>query len=198
MKKILSIVLTLCLTSALGINLIRQHIPRPAPDISVLDLQGQSITLKALRGGPLLLSFWSTSCRICLQEMPGLIALYEELGPLGLNILAVAMSYDPPSQVVELSRAAGIPYPVILDLDGRIAEAFDRVAGTPTQVLINAAGEIILQHTGKTDMAELKQQIMAHLPYPSDAQPTASLVARNSNILQPTNNGNIDHAVALD
>jgi thiol-disulfide isomerase/thioredoxin len=46
-----------------------------------------------------LVTFWATTCPSCIEEIPHLIDLYRELNPKGLEIIGVAMAYDPPEQV---------------------------------------------------------------------------------------------------
>jgi len=37
---------------------------KQAPDINVIDLKGNSISLKSLRGNPVLITFWASNCGI--------------------------------------------------------------------------------------------------------------------------------------
>ena len=75
-----------------------------APDISLNFIDGQKIDLNSLQGNPLLVTFWATTCSTCIKEMPHLVELYDELNKDGLEIIGIAMSYDPPNRVVEVSE----------------------------------------------------------------------------------------------
>ncbi|TDJ20411.1 MAG: TlpA family protein disulfide reductase, partial [Gammaproteobacteria bacterium] len=46
-----------------------------APDIKLTITDGSIIDLQQLRGKPVLITFWATSCKGCIREMPHLIAL---------------------------------------------------------------------------------------------------------------------------
>lgn len=133
-----------------------------APAIQVTTLDGQSVSLKSLQGRPVLVTFWATTCPGCVKEMPHLVDLYRELGPKGLEIVAIAMSYDPPEQVRELARQKQLPYTVALD-DGSAASAFGDVKLTPTNFLIDPQGRIVQQKLGEMDMEQLRQRILAML-----------------------------------
>ena len=61
--------------------------------------------LRSLRGKPVLVSFWASTCPRCLDEIPHLIELYEELAPRGFEIIAIAMAYDPPNRVIAFIQA---------------------------------------------------------------------------------------------
>ena len=130
-----------------------------APDVTFTTLKGEQLDLAGLRGRPVLVTFWATTCPGCLKEMPHLVELYEELGDAGFELVGVAMSYDPPNRVVELTAERQLPYPIALDIDGALATAFGDVMLTPTSFLINPEGRIVRHRIGELDVAELRQQI---------------------------------------
>ncbi len=130
-----------------------------APAVSFKTIDGREISTTDLRGKPYLVTFWATTCPGCIQEMPHLISLYQSLSGQGLEIIAVAMAYDPPNQVIKMVEDKQIPYPVALDITGDIAKAFDNVILTPTSFLIAPDGTIINRKIGTLDMAKLQQDI---------------------------------------
>ena len=130
-----------------------------APAVTFKTLDGRSLSLDDLRGRPVLVNFWATTCPGCIKEMPHLVELYEKLHPQGLEIIGVAMSYDPPNQVVALQERRGLPYPLTLDLDAKIAKAFGDVSLTPTTFLIAPDGRIVFQKIGEIDMPKLEATI---------------------------------------
>ncbi len=135
-----------------------------APNIALQTITGKQLDLQNLRGRPVLINFWATSCPGCVKEMPELAALYRDLSPKGLEIIGVAMSYDPPDQVMEMSKERKIPYPIALDLKGQAAQAFGGVQLTPTSFLIAPDGRIVKQKIGEVDIDALRRQIEAMLP----------------------------------
>ena len=82
--------------------------------------------------------------------------LYRELSPQGFELIAVAMPYDPPNEVLELSERQQLPFPVALDLNGEAVEAFESVQGTPTSFLIDRNGKLVERYIGALDLAELR------------------------------------------
>jgi thiol-disulfide isomerase/thioredoxin len=98
-----------------------------APDAIFTTLTGNKIDLKQLQGNPVIVTFWATNCATCIQEIPHLIKLYQQFHPQGLEIIAVAMYYDPPNHVLSMSKAKQIPYPVALDLTANHAKAFGKI-----------------------------------------------------------------------
>lgn len=135
-----------------------------SPDISLLTVDGETLSLGALRGRPLLVTFWATTCSSCVREIPHLSELYAELSLRGLEIIGIAMQHDPPDRVLAMRRARNIPYPLVLDLQAAAARAFGNVRVTPTSFLIAPDGRIVYRRTGTLDTTRLRQDILAMLP----------------------------------
>jgi len=129
------------------------------PETTFSTITGQKIVLTDLRGKPVIVTFWATNCASCIKEIPQLIELYQRYQSKGLEIIAVAMSYDPPNHVLETSKALQLPYPVALDMQSENAHAFGDVSLTPTTFLIAPDGTIALQKTGLLDINEVKTQL---------------------------------------
>ncbi|MFZ1324696.1 MAG: TlpA disulfide reductase family protein, partial [Candidatus Contendobacter sp.] len=108
---------------------------------------------------PVLVTFWATTCPSCIEEIPHLVELYQEFKPKGLEIIGVAMAYDPPEQVRTLARQRQIPYPIVLDTQAQIARAFDDVRLTPTSVLISPQGQIVQYRLGLLDLPQLRKTL---------------------------------------
>jgi peroxiredoxin len=119
-----------------------------APDVTFSTITGQKIALKELRGKPVIVTFWATDCPSCVEEIPDLINLYMQYHESGLEIIAVAMQYNPPNHVIDMTKDRQLPYKVALDLSSEVAEAFGGVMFTPSTFLIAADGTIIDKHIG--------------------------------------------------
>ena len=135
--------------------------PRMAPPVSFITLDGKRTPLASLLGGPVLVTFWATSCPTCVRDIPEFSDLHRELSPRGLNVVAVAMPYDPPNRVLEMARERRLPYRIALDVQGEVLSAFGDVPGTPTTYLIDSTGRVVERHAGPLDFQALKTRIMA-------------------------------------
>lgn len=133
--------------------------PTPAPDVVFSSIKGEQIALKNLRGKPILVTFWATDCPSCVREVNDFIDLYQQFHSQGLEIIAVAMYYDPPNHVVEMTKAKQIPYQVALDLKAELAYKFGQVILTPTTFLINPQGFITFKKVGQFALTDMKQRI---------------------------------------
>jgi peroxiredoxin len=127
-----------------------------APAATFTTLEGKSIALAELRGKVVLVNFWATSCPGCIKEMPGMVETYMQYKDRGFEIIAVAMSYDPPNYVLSFVQTRQLPFPVALDVDGAHARAFVNVQLTPTTFIIGKDGRILEQKLGELDFVKLK------------------------------------------
>ena len=133
------------------------------PDISLQLIDGKKLELSSLKGKPVLITFWATSCPGCIKEMPHLIELYEELQPKGLEIIGIAMPYDRPDYVMEMVKRKKVTYPIALDLKGEAIRTFGNVSLTPTTFLIDNHGKIVKKKIGEMEMAVWKKRIVSIL-----------------------------------
>ncbi|MCY1163463.1 MAG: TlpA disulfide reductase family protein [Pseudomonadota bacterium] len=130
-----------------------------APNSTFVLLDGSKQTTADLKGKVTLVNFWATSCVTCVAEMPKVISTYNKYKSQGYDTLAVAMSYDPPSYVVNYTETRKLPFKVAIDNTGAVAKAWGDVQLTPTTYLVNKRGEIVKQYVGEPDFVALHKLI---------------------------------------
>jgi len=130
-----------------------------APASTFVLLDGSQQTTRDLHGKVTFVNFWATSCVTCVAEMPEVVATYDKYRSRGYDTLAVAMSYDPPSYVVNYVQTRKLPFKVAIDNTGAVARAWGDVQLTPTSYLVNKRGEIVKRYVGQPDFAELHRLI---------------------------------------
>lgn len=134
-------------------------LPQPPATARIQTLDGRDFTLAQTRGQPVLLNFWSTSCSVCLREMPRLAATHRRLAARGLQTIAVAMSYDPPMQVRDYATRQALPFTVAFDPLGALARAFAPVDYTPTTFVLDREGRVVQRYLGEPDFEALEALI---------------------------------------
>ena len=130
-----------------------------APESTFVLLDGSRQSTADLRGKVTLVNFWATSCTTCVAEMPEIIATHTKYATQGFETMAVAMSYDPPSYVVNFAETRKLPFKVAIDNTGAVAKAWGDVRLTPTTYLVNKRGEIVKSYVGAPDFPALHQLI---------------------------------------
>lgn len=94
------------------------------------------------RGQVVLLNMWATWCGPCKQEMPGIQALYDSLGPSGLRV--VGLSVDEPDMDNAIRAFVAehkLTFEILHEGSGTIEQAY-QTSGIPETFLIDKAGVI--------------------------------------------------------
>jgi thiol-disulfide isomerase/thioredoxin len=137
-----------------------------APEITVSDwTSGEPASLEMLRGQVVLLEFWATWCRPCLEMFPRLRDLHSRFAARGLSILALTRyASTPPDADVAAAHTRerelvqtviserGLEMRVGIAPDGRLQSRYG-ANGVPTLVLIDRAGRVRLIASGGDDAA---------------------------------------------
>jgi len=158
MKRALSLLAALLVAAGAWL-LLRDSSLGPAPASRFVLMDGSTLTTADLRGRVVLVNFWATTCTSCVAEMPKLVATHEKFHARGYETLAVAMSYDPPSYVVNFAQTRKLPFKIAFDNTGTIASAWGDVRLTPTSYLVDKRGAIVKRYVGEPDFDELHRLI---------------------------------------
>jgi peroxiredoxin len=126
-----------------------------APNSSFILLNASTLKTTDFKGKVTLVNFWATSCTTCIAEMPKMVATYDKYHTKGYEVVAVAMSYDPPSYVVNYAETRKLPFHVAIDNTGTIAKDWGDVRLTPTTYLVDKQGYIVKRYVGEPDFVEL-------------------------------------------
>ncbi len=118
-----------------------QAVAREAPDFTLRTLAGDSLSLSDYVGSPVVISFFTTWCPFCAEELSYLQELYSKYGEArDLKVVGVNIA-ESEQKVQELISRIGITYPVLLDEGSSVASQY-RVVGLPTSYLVNPDGSI--------------------------------------------------------
>jgi len=121
------------------------------------DLNGKEVSLSAYKGKVLLINFWATWCVPCRTEIPGFIDLYNRYRRRGLEVVGIDVD-EPASLVAPYAKQMKMNYPVLLEQDHTVHEAFGLV-GLPTTIIINRDGTTCEQHVGFTRRSTFEEAI---------------------------------------
>ncbi len=112
-----------------------------APNFVLQSVDGERIELKDLKGKGIFLNFWGTWCGPCKQEFPYMANQYQVFKDRGVEIVAVNVG-ESNIAVKNFMDAYGVNFPVALDKDRQVTEAYD-ITPLPTTFLINPEGKVI-------------------------------------------------------
>lgn len=122
---------------------------QPAPSFALPRLDAGSLALESLRGRVVLVNFWATWCKPCLDEMPAMERLYASLSPRGFELLAVSVDAGP-DEVRAFRDQLSLSFPILLDPEKRVSSAYQSYR-YPESYLIDAAGRIVSRYIGPRD-----------------------------------------------
>jgi cytochrome c biogenesis protein CcmG, thiol:disulfide interchange protein DsbE len=113
---------------------------RPAPEFTLPLFTGGTLSLRSLRGKPILLNFWASWCAPCREETPLLVRLQKVYGPRGVAFVGINAE-DRAADARRFIAQYHVDYPLTRLDDERIIEAY-AVPGLPTTVFIAADGTV--------------------------------------------------------
>ena len=125
----------------------------PSFDLPLLGLEARSVDLSSYAGELTVLNFWSSTCSICLQEMPALQQVSKDLDGK-VHIVGIDVA-DPRRSSLTFARRLGVTYPLLQDQSGATASAY-RVDALPVTFLISSKGTILGRHPGALTASELE------------------------------------------
>ncbi|MGD9241644.1 MAG: TlpA disulfide reductase family protein [Desulfobacterales bacterium] len=124
----------------------------PAPNFSLPDLGGQMVSLADYRGKVVLINIWATWCPPCVQEMPSMEKLYQELRGDGFEILAVSIDESGAQGVRPFMKKHKLSFPVLTDPEGTIKSLY-KTTGVPESFIIDTDGVLVEKVIGPRDWA---------------------------------------------
>ena len=125
---------------------------RPAPDFSLPGLDGQKVSLKDYRGKVVLVNVWATWCPPCVEEMPSMEKLYQELKGDGFEILAVSIDESGAKDVGPFMKKHKLSFPALTDPEGTIKSIY-KTTGVPESFVIDKDGTLLEIVIGPRDWA---------------------------------------------
>lgn len=130
-----------------------------APEIELTDLDGNALSLEALRGRPVIVNFWASWCVPCLEEFPLLADALERHADDGLAIVGIVYQ-DRSSAARAFMERQGASWPAAMDPGERVASAYT-ILGPPETYFIGRDGRIVARHIGQITAASLDEKVAA-------------------------------------
>lgn len=127
---------------------------RMAPDFTLKDMKGNTVSLSSFRDKVVVLNFWTKTCGPCLQEMPELADLARIVQPKGDVVVLTVSTDDGPDSVRDTLKAVlkeEPPFPVLFDPDAKIVSQKYGTHLFPETWIIDKRGVIRARFDGAKD-----------------------------------------------
>lgn len=138
-------------------------IGQTAPEFSLPDPNGKSISLSSFRGKYVLVDFWASWCKPCRMENPVVVAAYQQYKNRNFTVLGVSL--DQPGGKDDWMNAVmkdGLTWTQVSDLkfwDSPVVSLY-RITGIPYNVLIDPTGKIIAESLRGEDLGATLGQVL--------------------------------------
>ena len=123
-----------------------------APNFSLPGLDGKNVSLADFKGKVVLVNIWATWCAPCVEEMPSMEKLYEELKGKDFELLAVSVDESGAEAVKPFMEKHKLNFPMLLDTKGEIKNLY-QATGIPESFIIDKDGMIVEKIVGPRDWA---------------------------------------------
>jgi cytochrome c biogenesis protein CcmG/thiol:disulfide interchange protein DsbE len=149
-------------------NIIESPLPgRVAADFTLESLDGQTISLRDLRGKVVVLNFWASWCLSCELEHPYFVEAERKYAGHDVQILGIIYQ-DSRANAIRYMRRMGGNWPNLIDPGSRVAIDYG-VYGVPETFFIGRDGVIAYKQIGPVSPALLDTWITRLLAAPSGA-----------------------------
>jgi peroxiredoxin len=123
-----------------------------APDFTLPDIEGKMVSLAEYRGKVVLLNIWATWCPPCVEEMPSMERLYQEMKGEDFEILAVSIDTSGTEAVLPFMKKHRLNFTTLTDTKGTIKNIY-QTTGVPESFIIDKNGMIAEKVLGPRDWA---------------------------------------------
>ena len=133
-----------------------------APDFTAYDDAGNPVSLKDMRGKPVIVNFFASWCGPCKMEMPYFDEFYHQYGDqvTFMMVNLCAFGNDTKENGKKMVEAGGWTFPVYFDSDGDAALKY-AIRSMPTTIFVSPDGELKGRHTGVISRDDLESTIQA-------------------------------------
>ncbi len=136
--------------------------PRSAPAFVIETLEGGDKSLRNLKGKVVLVDFWATWCKPCLETMPRLQKLYSAYSGKGFDVWGVSIDEDKDrvEKIRKMVDKLYISYPIFVDEKQTPAWYQFKVKAIPAMYLLDRESRIVAQWSGKIDYEEVEREVL--------------------------------------
>ena len=161
--KLLRVLACLIFVFAFSMIILGQNSRKLAKNFTAVSMDGKQIELSSLKGKVVVLTFWTTRCQICHEEMPKLNRLAEQYK--GQDVVFLGLTTENEAKVQKFLKKNRFNYDILPNSFGVLLQYAERDdlgnvnMGFPTHFLVNQKGEIEFRTSGFSKTEKLDSGI---------------------------------------
>ncbi|MFW5431989.1 MAG: TlpA disulfide reductase family protein [Methylophilaceae bacterium] len=132
-KKILLLVLLMFVNSAITFA---------ASGFELTDTAGTKHSLHQYQGKWVVVNYWATWCPPCLEEIPDLVALYDDRKDTDVMVIGIVFDYETTKEVATYVDDMLMSYPIVLG-DESVSKQIGSASALPTTYIYNPRGKLV-------------------------------------------------------
>jgi peroxiredoxin len=135
----------------------------PAPQFSAAAVDGSFLSLEAMRGKVVLVTFWSTRCQICHEELPKLNQMAANYA--GREVVFLAVTTENSARIEPYVKKNPFNFTIVPDGFGMVIQYADKDRagnidmGFPAYFLVDQNGTIAMRRSGWDKTSAISSQI---------------------------------------
>jgi thiol-disulfide isomerase/thioredoxin len=129
------------------------------PEITLVDTSGAAWPPDVIAGNTIIVNYWATWCRPCIDELPLLSSIYERRKAEGLRVFGVLVDGVDDAELAAFARRHDIRFPIVR-ADPALFEAFGGApGGLPTSLFYDRRGRLAQRHLGPVQPEQLDTRL---------------------------------------
>ena len=129
-----------------------------APNFTLDDPAGRSVSLAQFLGHPVMIHFWAVGCTTCAAGYPDFSRIVRSYTPKGLTVLAVDAWGEPSTMIQTWQNSHHLPATLLVDQPQAVVNRFG-VQGTPTTFFVDRTGHIVATSPGPLSYSGYRDRI---------------------------------------
>ncbi len=141
--------------------LVKTGVGETAPNFSLTDKDGKTISLSNMKGKYVLLDFWASWCEPCREENPDILKMYNEFKGKGFTVLGVSIDTDKGAWLKALKEDK-LPFANVIDVagwDSKVGKQYG-VRSIPHSLLLDKQGKIVAKNLRGAELRKKLGEIL--------------------------------------
>lgn len=130
-----------------------------AGNFALQDMAGKTHLLADYKGKWVIINYWATWCPPCLEEVPELVALYDDRQSQDVQVIGVVFDYENVEEVEAYVDDMLMSYPIVLGSES-VAKQIGPAEALPTTYIYNPLGVLVKVKRGLVTRQYLESIMM--------------------------------------